>query len=129
MKILMRFDGTYLIPGSEQDAEKYDKLQKGEYIVEVKKARNPAFHRKAFALINAMYENQERFDTMEDFRCELKIMTGSYKDYIRQSGEVVYIPKSWSFADMDEIEFGELYGKLLSIAAKRFGDEFADSFA
>ena len=129
MRLLMKHDGTYLCPSSADSVEKYEKLRRGqEYTVEIKQARNPAFHRKAFALLNAMFENQSRIENIEDFRLELKLICKHVREYVRPNGEIVYIPKSWSFADLDEIEFEALYSKLLSVAAKRFGDEFIEGF-
>ena len=130
MKLLMRHDGTYLIPSSEDSAENYEKLKRGqEYTVEVKEARNPKFHRLAFALIGAMFESQEQYDDPEIFRRQLKKMCGSYDEWIDDKGKVWFIEHSWSWADMDDIAFHEIYNKLLAIATKRFGDEFADRFA
>lgn len=125
MKFLARHDGTYLIPSSEDSVREYEKLRAGqEYQVEIKQARNPRFHRLAFGLIHAMYENQETFENFEDFRRELKILTGHYDEYITKRGETVYIPKSWSFSQMDETEFHEVYERISAIAVKRFGYDF-----
>jgi len=128
MKLSMKYGGTYLLPSDAASVEAYETLKRGEYIVEIKEERNPRFHRLAFALIKAMFDNQERFTNFEDFRRELKIMTGSYEDYIRHNGDVVLIPKSWSFAVMDDIEFHEIYNKLLTIAERRYGSAFVNQF-
>jgi len=129
VKFIARFDGTHFIPSSADSVEAWEKLHRGaEYTVEVKQARNPRFHRLAFALIKAMYESQERFTNMEAFRTELKLQCGSYDHYVRHTGEIVYMPHSWSFADMDDIEFHEIYEKLLDIASARFGAGFVAGF-
>ena len=106
-----------------------NKLDPGDQIVvDIKPNRNVEFLRKGFVLLTAMYENQERFTNEEDFRTEISILCGWYRQYVRHNGEIVYTPKSWSFADMDEEEFAELYSKMLDIALKRFGYEFANRF-
>ena len=128
MKMLCRYDGTHLIPSSEDSVESWEKLKSGEYSVEVKRARNPQFHRLAFAVIKAMYDNQERIESFEDFRTELKILTKHYEEYINPNGVVVYIPKSWSFAHMDDIEFHEVYYRILNVAERRFGVDFVRHF-
>jgi hypothetical protein len=125
VKLLVRYDGTHLIPSSRDSVEAWEKLRSGqEYRLEIKQARNPQFHRLAFGLIQAMYHSQERFENFEDFRRELKILTGHYDEYITVKGETVYIPKSWAFSQMDEIEFHEVYERIKDIAVKRFGTEF-----
>lgn len=130
MKLQMKYSGTYLIPNSDDSVENYEKLKTGQiYSVELKQARNPKFHRLGFALVKAMFDNQERFTNFEDFRRELKIMTGCYEEYTRYNGETVLIPQSWSWADMDDIQFHEIHNKLLTIAAKRYGDHFAVQFS
>lgn len=129
MKLLCRYDGTHLIPSSEDSVESWEKLTKGhEYTVEVKRARNPRFHRLAFAVINAMFANQERFENFEDFRRELKILTGHYEEYLLANGKTVYEPKSWAFEHMDDIEFHDVYRRILAVARKRFGDHFVYQF-
>lgn len=129
MKLCLHWDGHRFHPASEDDVDECAKLQVGEYIVDAKKERNPQFHKLAFALINDMFRNQERFENFEDFRRELKILTGHYDEYIRPDGKVVYVPKSWEFARCDDVEFHEIFNKLLSIAAKRFGDDFVQRYA
>ena len=129
MKACFRWDGNCLIPASEADAEECKTLQRGEVMVEIKRERNPQFHKLAFALINAMFESQEAYEDREIFRRQLKKLTGSYDEFIDKDGTLWFVPQSWEFAKMDDIEFHEIYGKLLSIAAKRFGDDFAGRFA
>ncbi len=63
-----------------------------------------------------IFDNQERYENMEDLRTELKLQCGSYTHHIRTNGEVCYIPKSWSFADMDQTEFEALYDRLIDVA-------------
>jgi len=129
VKLLCRYDGTHLIPSSKDSVESWQKLKSGqEYRLEIKQARNPRFHRLAFGLIHGMFENQERFENFEDFRRELKIMTGHYDEHITAKGETVYIPKSWEFAQMDELQFHEVYERIKRIAVKRFGVEFVQVF-
>ena len=129
MKLLMKMSNGYLIPSSSDSVENYEKLKEGqEYNVEVKRARNPQFHRLCFSLIKAMYDNQERFDNFEAFRTELKILCGHYEEYITAKGEIVYIPKSWAFSEMDDLQFHEAFERIKDIATKRFGYEFVQGY-
>lgn len=105
-------------------------LERGQYMLEVKKDRNPRFHKLAFALIGAMFDNQEQYTDREAFRRQLKLMTNSVKDdpLIQQDGSLVYEFKSWEWSEMDQNEFKEIYNKLLVIAEKRFGPAFVNQF-
>lgn len=128
MKLLCRFDAT-LIPSSEDSVESWEKLRRGdEYTVEVKRARNPKFHRLAFGMIRAMFDNQERFENFNDFRRELNLLIDHYEEFISADGRVFYEAKSWSFADMDDLEFREVYKKVREIALARFGARFVGHF-
>jgi len=128
MKMLMRHDGTYLIPSSAESVEAYEKLKEGEYTVEVRKARNPGHHRKGFKLLHLAFENQEKYDTFEHFVTEIKLQCGWYEEHVTLGGKTIYQPKSLSFADMDQTEFEEFYNKALRVLTKYFGydvEEFA----
>ena len=126
---LVRYDGTHLYPSSVESADNWERLRRDdEYVMRLEKSRNPKYHRKVMALVRAMYDSQEEFEDEDAFRFVLSKAAHFYKEYVTKSGEVVYVPKSWSFADTDDLEFRELHNKLLTIAAKRFGDDFAERF-
>ena len=106
-----------LIPASERDEDQFAKLRRNtEYKCDLKKARNPDHHRKGFALIDLIFNSQEAYLTLEDMLTELKLLTGWYVEHVRSSGELVYIPKSISFADMDQLEFETFYDRVLDLA-------------
>lgn len=118
-----------LEPASAHDEAEFEKLRYGsEYKADIRKARNPDHHRKGFALINLIHDNQERYENLEDTLTELKLKSGWYKQHVRLSGEVVYIPKSISFADMDQTSFEEFYDRVLEIAINDYGLEQALEF-
>lgn len=100
-----------ILPESEED---FAKVGDGEILrVEYRRPRNIRFHRKAFALIKAGFENQEFYATFEQFRTAMLIGLGWCEIFIRQNGEVIYIPKSMSFAGMDETTFEKVYNDML----------------
>ena len=119
-----------IIPAPNQcDHDEFAKLRVGnQYKVDARKARNPDHHRKGFALINVIFENQERYTTLEDMLVELKLKTGWYTEHIRTDGELIYVPKSISFADMDQTQFEEFYDRVTRIAIEEYGLEEALSF-
>ena len=129
-RMMLIYRDPYLIPNDRVSTETYDKLRNGEiYAVSFKRARNPHFHAKMFAVLNAMYENQESIDGFENFRHELLLALKYVHSYtVKKSGAVKVRVKSMSFDEMDDDEFQQLYNDVLSFAARRYGDAFVRQF-
>jgi hypothetical protein len=122
-------EAKVLLPAYEADEEVFDSLKSDNmYKCDIRRARNPQHHRKGFALIKLIFDSQERYRTIEDLLVELKLMTGWYREHIRPNGELIYVPKSISFADMDQIEFEAFYELLIDIAIQQFGLKEAVEF-
>lgn len=103
-----------VIPLYDSDYENFKKVRRNHPIeIEIKVKRNYKFHKKFFALINMVFENQEVFTDFELFRKELTILSGFYNEYVTFDGEVKRDAKSISFSSMDELEFSELYQKFV----------------
>ncbi len=121
--------GRVLVPSGHHDATEFEKLKfNNEYKIDARKARNPEHHRKAFALINLIFDSQEKYRSVEDLLTELKLRTGWYREHVRMNGEMVYIPKSISFADMDQTQFETFYDRVADIAVQDYGLEEALEF-
>lgn len=117
-----------LIPTTEN--KYYDKLKLGEEVeVEIRKPRNIGHHRKFFSLLNLVFQNQDEFDNMEDFRAVFTMRMGYYRIvpiFDRKTGSEkapIYLPKSISFANMDQLEFDDFYNKALDVAYDLIGVE------
>jgi len=111
---LVKTPSGSFIPATNQDNEWCDRIGQGELIHgKFTKMRNGAFHRKFMSMVQYVYQNQDKHQCFEDLLVEIKIRTGHYKEHIRESGEIVYAPKSISFAKMDEIEFSDFYNKAI----------------
>ena len=109
------------IPSSDKSIDKMSKIKIGEpFLMDYKPKRNYEFHKKGFALLNLIFENQDKYDTFEELRTEMVLKAGWYREHITTKGKLIYIPKSMSFAEMDEIEFAEIYSKFIDIALKHF---------
>jgi hypothetical protein len=65
-------------------------------------------------LINLCFENQEHYKHVEDLREELVIDSGFFRETVTHLGEVKRKALSLSFASMDEIQFEDVYNKVLS---------------
>ena len=115
---LTKNENGQFIPAFNSDYESAKKIKSGETVeATIVRPRNIKFHRKFFALLNMGFSNQEKYACFEDYRAVFIMKTGNYKVIETDKG-VVYLPKSISFAAMDELEFAELYSKLIDVLIK-----------
>ena len=129
MKLLVINTPRGLVPLGDDDYEEKKKLRLGEtYSVEVKVVRNVDFHRKYFALIAYAWEfldeqETERFKDKENFRKYIEIAAGHCEVIFHpRLQEFVEIPKSISFAKMDNTAFSDLYGRVKDVIFSIIGD-------
>lgn len=118
---LIKLPGGYLAPATAEDADKLKAWGTGSVLAtELSKPRNGAHHRKAFALFQLVFENQERYATLADLLVEIKLRAGHYQEHVTVWGELVYVPKSISFAAMDQSEFEQFYRQAIDAVLKYF---------
>ena len=83
----------------------------GEVVTaEVKRPRNVRFHRKFFAMLQIILQNQDHYQSLDDLLDVCKLRTGHYRTIQTKQGEV-RIPNSISFAAMDDTEFADFYDR------------------
>lgn len=82
--------------------------------------RNIAFHKKFFALINLVYQNQEHFKSVDKLRKDLIILSGYVDTTTSIDGTVRVEAKSISFASMSQLDFDNLYSAILDTIQKYF---------
>ena len=128
MKIYAFKQQDCLAPCSPADAEIIEQLAFGEAVqVEIKRPRNLRFHRKYFALMKTLYDIegiQKHFTSIEHMRIILQMAVGHFEAYVTPEGRTVYTPKSISFASMDDIEFNEMYNKIIQYVIEKFVPEY-----
>lgn len=107
------------VHNSDYDKVKTMKLGE-EYQCEVKQLRNAKFHRKFFALINMIFENQEIYKNRDRLRKDLIIEAGFYDEWVDVYGEIKREAKSISFGSMKEAEFAKLYSRVVDEIIKHF---------
>jgi hypothetical protein len=87
----------------------------------VKRMRNPQFHRKGMALLRYAYENCDLdvlfaepvpFDT---FRKVVALKSGWCDTVMAADGGIARFPRSMSFGDMDEDEFADWYSAAIDV--------------
>ena len=105
----------------DSDYEKLKKIKVGDLLeCEIRKPRNYRFHKKFFAMLNLVFQNQERYDNIDDLRHDLTIVSGYYTERVNIQGEHVKMANSISFAKMTETEFSDLYDSFLTQVKKYF---------
>ena len=122
MKLMLQNTAVGLVPLYESDFDEKRKLKVGQvYVAEVKVVRNIAFHRKMFALLNTAWsllpeKTQHGFRSFEGFRAHLLVAAGFYDLYFSpRLKEYVEIPRSMSFASMDNAEFEDCYERIKDV--------------
>mgnify|MGYP000545448444 CR=1 FL=1 len=123
MEILLvkQLNGSFK-PAFDSDYENAKKFKLNEVVkCKITKPRNIKFHKKFFALVNLVFNNQEKINNIDYFREELTIEAGFFEEYTGFNGERKKQAKSISFASMDEFEFNELYSKFIEVSIKVLG--------
>lgn len=90
------------------------KLEPGEMIeINTHQARLGWYHRKHMALEQSLFESQERFEEFDQFRNWLKIGAGFVDWYPGAKGGVVPIPKSISYAKLEQNEMESVHTEMV----------------
>lgn len=122
MELLLLNTSRGLVPLYDDSYEEKRKLKPGQaYRAKIVKARNPEFHRKYFALVNAAWgclpeKAQAKLKTPENFRKYAEVAAGHCDTfYSPRLREYVEIPKSVAFDAMDGTEFEDLYRRVRGV--------------
>lgn len=117
----------------DEDREAIKKLKHDEiYEVDIKLQRNPAFHRKYFALFRLAWEFQNEdtqswFGSMDAWRKAVEVAAGHCgKAYSLTINDWVEIPKSIAFDKMKEEEFQDLYERVKHVLFTVFLPDIAE---
>lgn len=103
----------------DSDFEQAKKIKAGEfYEFSYSKPRNYLFHKKFFALVELVYQNQEAYSNKDDLREDLTIDAGFYRVTTNLQANEVKKAQSISFAQMDEIEFNEFYNRFIDAVVR-----------
>ena len=118
MKLLfIKSANSILLPADEECINTIQKIKNGdEILVEYKPKRNYKFHKKLFALMNLILQNQEHYKTVDNILEIVKFRAGYFETIVTHTGKKHYKTKSISYADMDNAEFEQFYSKALDVA-------------
>lgn len=119
MEVLLQKKGKWLVPAEPQSDEVVAGIKDGEVVsCNIKRPRNINHHRLFFALMNEVYLNQSRYATMDHMLIAIKVAIGHY-DEQNVNGRAVVIPRSISFAKMDQNEFRNFYDKVVEMVVTK----------
>lgn len=121
MKLIFRKSLGSLVPEDQEAIDAMAKIKHGDLVhVEVKRTRNLKHHRLYWALINLVFDNQERFTSPQQIHNALKEAAGLYETQMRLDGKPMRVLASTSFEDMDQTAFAKYYDQCCDILAKAF---------
>lgn len=112
-KILLTRTLSGLCPADDYARTKLAKVKLGATVaVEYRQPRNGPMHRRFWALCQMIHDNCEGYGSAEQVSDHLKILSGHCTPIAsKTTGEVYLLPKSISFANMDQGEFEDFWGR------------------
>lgn len=116
----MKAPGGMLVPCDEPSREVVARWKLGQGVTAtVRRFRNLQHHRKFFALLTVIAENSDTFDNTDKALAGVKLAAG-HVDWIPHpaTGELVPVPRSISFASMDQSGFDLFWDRALSAVIK-----------
>ena len=91
-------------------------MKSGDYVmVTLKRPRNLQHHRKLFALLDLIFQNQTRYKSVEELLDAIKVYCGHCEVMILRDGTEVRRPQSISFAKMDQAAFEKFYDAVVNV--------------
>lgn len=115
MTALFRRDISSLRPVNSQADDVMRRLKHGDLVsVDVRKPRNVGMHRLYWALCQLVASNMDGDFSSEVVSDVIKVRTGHVTVVRTKKGEV-FIPKSISFASLDQIQFAEFFDRAIKV--------------
>ncbi|MFZ0270961.1 MAG: DUF1367 family protein [Acidobacteriaceae bacterium] len=116
IEVLLVREGTKLAAADSLSAETIAEIKPRETVTAtIRRPRNPKHHRKLWALLSVVFENQTGFATKDDLLGAIKIATGLFDTGMTIDRIPYVIPKSISFTAMDQARFEQWYEKAIDV--------------
>jgi hypothetical protein len=110
-------------PADEPSQEAWKKYKLGEvYRGDVVKPRSYKHHKQIMALLTLTFENQDRYGDFESFRKAVAMAAGHTEELVTLHGEIVRLPASISYDALDEVEFTQVAGAMMTVCCQILGD-------
>jgi hypothetical protein len=122
MKIsVIKIDGALMPVGihAQEDMQRLKNMD--EFVIDVKMHRNPAFHRKSFALLKMIYDSQEGFTNFDLFREWVTMKAGYVITGQAPNGTTLFMAESLSFESMSQDKFEKWYSSVIDVAIAEYG--------
>ena len=104
---------TGLQPADDAATAFVGRLKRGELVaVTVTRPRNLAHHRKFWKLMEIVAHNQEHYKSAEEVCAAFKVAIG-HCDFVQTKHGLIGIPRSISFARMNQAAFDVFYDKAI----------------
>ena len=121
MKLLFRKHLGALRPADPEAEEALLKVANDSLVtVEMKRGRNLPHMRLFFALMRLVFDNQDRYDNLHALRGAITIALGYFEIVTLPDGSVGAMPRSISFAKMDQTEFDVFFNDAVELVCKRW---------
>ena len=114
---LKKLPNNQYAPLDEYDFDESKKVKVGD-VIEVKQTRNYQFHKKAFAVLNIGFENQDTFKSFEVYRNVMTIKAGYYQKAPTKDGSWIPVADSLSYEKMSKVKFDQFYKDLTRTIAE-----------
>ena len=122
MKLTFIKTQTGLIPDCDETREILNKVKNGDGIIlDYKPKRNYLFHKKLFALLNLIFQNQNHYKSIDNILEIVKFRAGYYETIVTHKGKKHYKTKSICFSKMDNLEFEKFYSEIIDVALELTG--------
>lgn len=109
-------------PADDASKDAWKKYKTGDvYRAEVVKPRSYQHHKLCFALLSLTYMNQERWTDFESFRKAVAIAAGHTEELVTVHGEVIRLPASLSYDTLDEVQFTDVFGRMMAVCSEILG--------
>lgn len=123
MKALFVKSGDTLVPMDEVAIKIMGKYHPGDVVlVEHKFKRNAGNHRRFFEFRNLTFDLQDVYQDKEIWRKVLEINAGHFELVIDKDGTAHYWPKSIAWDEMDEVEFADLFNRVVNGFLEKYGE-------
>jgi hypothetical protein len=117
-RLYLKKDLSGFVPADEPSQQVWAKFKVGEvYRSDLVKPRSYQHHKQAFALLNLVYENQDRYGNFDDFRKAVAMAAGHTQELITIHGEIIRLLKSLSYDALDEVEFSRVFAAMMTVCA------------
>lgn len=110
-----------LKPADVLAEETYSSLPLGtEVFAEVSRPRSLGHHKKLFALLKLIRDNQEHYKTTDEILIALKVAIGHCYPAETRTGVKVMVPKSIAFSKMDQLAFQKFWDGVVEVVVTKF---------